>query len=148
MYFLAEFIHLISFTLFGTWAYIHQSKHIQLIAQSLFSEIFCLTILCFLQDHSYTLPSSSDDVRAPFIDPLASQKSLKSEKRNEMAREKRVKNTVHSLQEHLRRMTLITVNLKDKIYSCSRNIQIQICRKSTIRFFCLFRVPSYFKCFS
>lgn len=56
-------------------------------------------------------------MRAPFIDPLARVESLKSEKRNAMAREKRAKNTVHSLQEHLRGMTLITVNLKDKIDS-------------------------------
>lgn len=65
-----------------------------------------------------------------------------------MAREKRAKYIVHSLQEHLRGMTLITVNLKDKIDSCSRKIQIQICRKSTIIFFSLFRVLSYLKCFS
>ncbi|XP_049888322.1 THAP domain-containing protein 6-like [Epinephelus moara] len=68
-------------------------------------------------DHSYVLPSSTDDLRARLSDVLARVESLEREKRNAKDRERRAKNTVCSLLEDLRGKKLINEELKDKLYS-------------------------------
>ncbi|CAK6959876.1 THAP domain-containing protein 6-like [Scomber scombrus] len=66
-------------------------------------------------DHSYTLPSSPDVLRARLSEALARVESLEREKRNAKDRERRAKNTVCGLLEDLRAKKVINEELKERL---------------------------------
>ncbi|XP_061745208.1 THAP domain-containing protein 2-like [Nerophis ophidion] len=68
-------------------------------------------------DHCYALPASPADVKARLTEALARVESLEHELRNVKDRQRRSKNTVFCLLEHMRGKNPINVDLKEKLHS-------------------------------
>ena len=77
-----------------------------------------------LQDQSYVLPSSPNDLRVRLSEALARVESLEREKSNVKDRERRAKNTVCGLLEDLRAKKIINEELKERLDLYSAKMKI------------------------
>ncbi|MEQ2282406.1 hypothetical protein AMECASPLE_000384 [Ameca splendens] len=103
--------------------------------------------LRFNVDHSYALPSSSNDLMARVIYGLDRVESLERDKRNAMARERRPKDKVCSVLEELKRKSLNKLDSYSESshqYSKDQREFSQVClcplfhAVSLVHFVCLF----------
>ncbi|KAG2461587.1 PRDX1 protein, partial [Polypterus senegalus] len=67
------------------------------------------------RDHSYTLPTSLENLRARLNETLSRVESMEREKKNAKDRERRVKNTVLGLLQNLRENNLINEEQKKRL---------------------------------
>ncbi|XP_039591069.1 THAP domain-containing protein 6-like [Polypterus senegalus] len=76
-------------------------------------------------DHSYTLPTSLENLRARLNETLSRVESMEREKKNAKDRERRVKNTVLGLLQNLRENNLINEEQKKRLDLYSGKIEIK-----------------------